>query len=59
MKKYELIKSIKETFWNKVFAMILFALGCSTLAFSNDATAMLFISIVSIGLFFSKKNYIC
>ena len=46
-----------ETWKNKVTAIALTAAGCMGTALEGDATALIFISFISIPLFFAKENW--
>lgn len=54
----KLAKSWRKTFWNKVVAIVIFALNYAMMLVSKDATAMVIFGIISIGLFFAKENYV-
>ena len=52
-------KYIRETYKNKLVAILLIAIGVFIMLLTNgDATILTFTSIIGIPLFFSKKNYI-
>lgn len=53
MKKY-----LKRTLKNKLLALALSALGCLHFSWSNDATVIVFISLIAVPLFFAKRNYV-
>lgn len=50
--------NIRETYLNKVIAIMLFLAGMLPVMVDNDGTFLLLAGIISIGLFFAKKNVI-
>lgn len=54
----ELLMKKKETLKNKLYAVVLILLGAMSVPINNDATAFVFILMLSIPLFFSKENWI-
>lgn len=43
---------------NKIYAVALLALGVISMAVSKDATGLVFLSIIAVPLFVSRKNWI-
>lgn len=41
---------------NKLFSLLLLGLGITVMTIDGDATFLVFISIIAIGLFFSKEK---
>lgn len=50
------MRYLKETFWNKVVAILLVLTGMLTLTVSHDATALAFMLMIGIPLFFINVN---
>ena len=51
-------KMNKELIKNKVAAMLLILLGLASMRIDNDATVLVFLTVVAFVLFFSKENVI-
>lgn len=47
-----------ETLKNKVYAIILMVLGFIPVIIEQDATALIFLSVFAIPLFFARRNWI-
>lgn len=43
---------------NKIYATLLLGIGTIAMAISKDATALVFISVIAVPMFFSKKEWI-
>lgn len=56
--KDSVIDYVRETWKNKIAALLLILIGYATLKVSNDGTGLLFILLMAIPLFFSKRNCI-
>lgn len=51
------VRYIKRTLKNKLCAIILLTCGALTITVTNDATGLVFVSIIAIPLFFAKENW--
>lgn len=63
--KKKMIKLVKrfvlymfETFWNKVCAVSMILCGMVPVFIDKDATALVFIGIIAVPLFFTRTNWI-
>ena len=54
----KLVKYFKETYKNKLVALVLLTLGWLSIKIENDITAFVFIASVAIPAFFAKKNWV-
>lgn len=52
----KIARYIKETYVNKLMAMLLLIIGCLPLWIDNDATLLIFMSIFAVPLFFARRN---
>lgn len=43
---------------NKIYAVVLLALGWLSMLLDQDATAFLFLAMLAVPLFFAKRNWI-
>lgn len=48
-----------KTLKNKLYAVIMLLCGCVPTFMEQDGTALVFISMFAIPLFFAKENWIC
>lgn len=48
-----------KTLKNKLYAIGLLACGCLPTFIDNDATALVFLGVIAVPLFFAKENWIC
>ena len=53
-----MIKYKENTLGNKIVAFVLFNIGFASIDVENDCTIFVFLTLLSIYLFFSKKNKI-
>lgn len=51
------VRYIKRTLKNKLCALTLLIAGALTLTVSNDATGLVFVSIIALPLFFARENW--
>lgn len=51
-------KMNKELIKNKVAAILLILLGLASMRIDNDATVLVFLTVVAVVLFFSRENVI-
>lgn len=63
--KKKMIKLVKrfvlymfETFWNKVCAVSMILCGMVPVFIDKDATALVFIGIIAVPMFFARTNWI-
>lgn len=52
----KIVRYIKETYVNKLMAMLLLIIGCLPLWIDNDGTLLIFMSIFAIPLFFARHS---
>lgn len=52
------VKYIHRTYKNKIVALAMIALSALSMLWTKDATALVFISLIAIPLFFVGENYI-
>jgi len=43
---------------NKLMALALVLMGCLSTLIDGDVTALVFVSIIAVALFFAKENYV-
>lgn len=52
----KIVRYIKETYVNKLMAMLLLIIGCLPLWIDNDATLLILMSIFALPLFFARHS---
>lgn len=57
MRRNKIKNYFRRTMMNKICAVVLILTGLVTVKVLGDATMLLFISMVAIPLFFSRKNW--